>query len=98
MLYAVMGSRDQAVRQFQMCREVLQRDLGVLPAESTLALYEEILADRTPKRIDAPAGDPGVVESHRGGRRTSTGHAMIGRDWSHSTPWTTEERPGVHFL
>jgi DNA-binding SARP family transcriptional activator len=64
-LYAAMGSRDQAVRQFQMCREVLQRDLGLLPAESTRALYEEILADRTPKRIDAPAGDRGVVESHR---------------------------------
>ena len=64
-LYAAIGSRDQAVRQFQMCREVLQRDLGLLPAESTRAAYEEILADRTPKRIDAPAGDRGVVESHR---------------------------------
>ena len=81
MLYAVMGSRDQAVRQFQMCREVLQRDLGVLPAESTLALYEEILADRTPKRIDAPAGDPGVVESHRVAAAGPTrGTPMIGRD------------------
>ena len=64
-LYAAMGSRDQAVRQFQMCREVLQRDLGLPPAESTRALYEEILADRTPKPIDAPAGDRDVVESHR---------------------------------
>ena len=74
-LYAGMGSRDQAVRQFQTCREALQRELGLLPAEPTLALYEEILADRTPKRIDAPAGaqevidapagDGGVVESHR---------------------------------
>ena len=81
MLYAVLGSRDQAVRQFQMCREVLQRDLGVLPAESTLALYEEILADRTPKRIDAPAGDPGVVESHRVAAAGPTrGTPMIGRD------------------
>jgi hypothetical protein len=80
-LYAAMGSRDQAVRQFQMCREVLQRDLGVLPAESTLALYEEILADRTPKRIDAPAGDPGVVEPQPVAAAGPTlGPPMIGRD------------------
>jgi DNA-binding SARP family transcriptional activator len=64
-LYAQMGTRDQAVRQFQMCREVLQRELGLLPAASTLALYEKVLADPTPKRIDAPAGDRGVAESHR---------------------------------
>jgi DNA-binding SARP family transcriptional activator len=65
-LYAEMGTRDQAVRQFQMCREALQRELGLLPAESTLALYEEILADRTPKRLDAPAGDEGVVDAPAG--------------------------------
>jgi DNA-binding SARP family transcriptional activator len=80
-LYAEMGSRDQAVRQFQMCREVLQRELGLLPAKSTLALYEEILADRTSKRIDAPAGDRGVVESHREAAAGPTrGAPMIGRD------------------
>jgi DNA-binding SARP family transcriptional activator len=64
-LYAAMGTRNQAVRQFQMCREALQRELGLVPGESTLAVYEEILADRIPKRIDAPAGDREVVESHR---------------------------------
>jgi DNA-binding SARP family transcriptional activator len=79
-LYAAMGSRDQAVRQFQMCREVLQRELGLLPAESTLAIYEEILADRTPKRI-APAGDRGVVESDRVAAAGPTqGTPGIGRD------------------
>jgi DNA-binding SARP family transcriptional activator len=64
-LYAAMGTRNQAVRQFQMCREALQRELGLVPGESTLAVYEEILADRIPKRINAPAGDRGVVEPHR---------------------------------
>jgi DNA-binding SARP family transcriptional activator len=63
-LYAGMGTRDQAARQFQMCREVLQRELGLLPTESTVTLYNEILADRIPERIEAPVGDRAVVESH----------------------------------
>jgi DNA-binding SARP family transcriptional activator len=63
-LYAAVGTRDQAVRQFQTCREALQRELGLVPGESTRAVYEEILADRIPKRIDAPTGARGVVESH----------------------------------
>jgi DNA-binding SARP family transcriptional activator len=80
-LYAKVGTRDQAVRQFQTCREVLQRELGLLPAGSTLALYEEILADRVPKRIDAPADDRGVVESHRVAAAEPTrGTTKIGHD------------------
>jgi DNA-binding SARP family transcriptional activator len=80
-LYAEMGTRDQAVRQFQTCREVLQRDLGLLPAEPTRALYEEIVADRTPGRIDAPAGDRGVVDSHRAAAAGPSRDApMIGGD------------------
>jgi DNA-binding SARP family transcriptional activator len=79
-LYAAMGTRDQAARQFQMCREVLQQELGLLPTASTLALYEEILADRSPKRIDAPAGDLGVVEPHPVAAAGPTrGTPMIGR-------------------
>ena len=53
----------QRLRQFHLCREVVRRDLGLLPAESTGAAYEEILADRTPKRIDTQEGNRGVVES-----------------------------------
>jgi hypothetical protein len=80
-LYAAMGTRNQAVRQFQMCREALQGELGLVPGESTLAIYEEILADRIPKRIDAPAGDREVVESHRVTTAGPTlGTPMTGRD------------------
>jgi DNA-binding SARP family transcriptional activator len=80
-LYAAMGTRNQAVRQFQICREALQGELGLVPGESTLAVYEEILADRIPKRIDAPAGDREVVESHRVTTAGPTlGTPMTGRD------------------
>jgi DNA-binding SARP family transcriptional activator len=79
--YAAMGTRNQAVRQFQMCREALQRELGLVPGESTLAVYEEILADQIPKRIDAPVGDRGDVESHRVATAGPTlGTPMVERD------------------
>jgi DNA-binding SARP family transcriptional activator len=71
MLYAGTGSRDQAVRQFQSCREALQRELGLLPAEPTRALYDEVLADRTPQRIEAPAGDPEVIDAPAGDQGVS---------------------------
>ena len=50
-LYAGMGSRDQAVRQFQMCQDVLRRELDLPPEKPTAVLYEDILANRIPRRI-----------------------------------------------
>jgi DNA-binding SARP family transcriptional activator len=64
-LYAAMGTRNEAVRQFQTCREALQRELGLVPGESTRAVYDEILADRIPTRVDAPASDQVAIKSSR---------------------------------
>ncbi len=50
-LYAESGSRDQAVRQFQWCEDVLRRDLGLAPEGATLALHEEVLENRIPRRL-----------------------------------------------
>jgi DNA-binding SARP family transcriptional activator len=40
--YSRMGRRNQALREFQACQEVLKRELGVSPMRETVALYEQI--------------------------------------------------------
>jgi DNA-binding SARP family transcriptional activator/energy-coupling factor transporter ATP-binding protein EcfA2 len=44
MLYARNGRRAAALRQYQECVEVLQRELGVEPEAATRQLYRQILA------------------------------------------------------
>jgi len=45
-LYAALGRRGTALRQYQQCVNVLQRDLGVEPEAETKQLYQEILRQR----------------------------------------------------
>ena len=53
-LYARQGRAEAALRQFQTCREVLARELGVQPQAETEELYREI---RNRRRPLAPASD-----------------------------------------
>jgi DNA-binding SARP family transcriptional activator len=73
-LYAEVGTRNQAVRQFQLCRDVLHRELGLVPEESTLAVYQDVLAERIPRRSPAPERDRGPIEP----RRVLTGEQTLG--------------------
>jgi TolB-like protein len=43
-LYAVSGQRASALRQYERCRETLQRELGVAPEPETMAEYRRLLA------------------------------------------------------
>lgn len=45
-LHYLAGDRTRALRQFDRCVHALTKELGVHPAESTVALYEQIRADR----------------------------------------------------
>jgi DNA-binding SARP family transcriptional activator len=45
-LYARLGRRGSALRQYQLCVGVLQRELGVEPETDTRQLYQEILRRR----------------------------------------------------
>jgi DNA-binding SARP family transcriptional activator len=38
-LYLEMGHRELAIRQFQACRELLNKELGIQPMEETQAIY-----------------------------------------------------------
>ena len=45
-LHYLAGNRTEALRQFDRCVEILQKELSVKPAKRTLLLYERICADK----------------------------------------------------
>src|SRR5213078_1752665 len=45
-LYAAAGRRDAALRQYQVCVDTLQRELGTEPEADTRRLYQEVLGGR----------------------------------------------------
>lgn len=55
-LYVQLGRRASALRQYQICVGVLQRELGVEPEATTKELYREILRQR-------PSPAPATLES-----------------------------------
>jgi DNA-binding SARP family transcriptional activator len=45
-MYAEMGTADQAVRQFHLCKDVLRSELDLAPQPETVELYRDVLASR----------------------------------------------------
>lgn len=80
-LYALMGTPDQAVRQFHVCQEVLRRELDLAPQPETVSLYGEIMAsplslqpsrvDRIRDRVDLRCSSP---------VRAADGRPFVGRE------------------
>jgi ABC-type oligopeptide transport system substrate-binding subunit len=67
-LLAYDGQRGAALNQYEACRAILDRELGVEPDEATAQLYEEIqagdLADvrlRAARPVAVPASQPGFL-------------------------------------
>ncbi len=57
-LYAAAGNRAAALRQFEICITVLDRELGISPLPETRALYESILTGHTASRYIPPDRGP----------------------------------------
>jgi predicted ATPase/DNA-binding SARP family transcriptional activator len=57
-LYAATGDRGSALRQFEQCTAILERELGVGPLPETQSVYHAILETR-PLPETAPAATPG---------------------------------------
>jgi DNA-binding SARP family transcriptional activator len=74
-LYAETGSRDQAVRQFQLCRDALQRGLDLLPEAETVTLYRDVLANRIARRPPVAERHGAFGECHR---PPAADHALAG--------------------
>ena len=51
-LYFEQGNRSMALRQYQICRDSLQRELGVKPDDETERMYLEIQSGK--KVVSAP--------------------------------------------
>src|SRR5262249_41061463 len=59
-LYAGQGRRAAALRQYQVCIDILQRELGVEPEEATKQVYRELLPQSSAP-LAAPRADPHPV-------------------------------------
>jgi tetratricopeptide (TPR) repeat protein len=61
-LYCALGDRGAAIRQYQLCREVLARELAIEPLADTTALYERIIQgelELAPRPVSPPRLLPG---------------------------------------
>lgn len=54
-LYAQTDQRNAALRQYQTCVEVLEREVGIPPQRETSQLYEAIKANKPVSLLDTPA-------------------------------------------
>src|SRR6516165_10102348 len=84
-LYARQGRRAAALRQYQVCVDVIQRELGVEPEEATKQVYCELLPQPS-LRLASPQADAHPLpqprrrrlHAHRRSRSFTT--PLIGRD------------------
>jgi len=56
-LYAALGDRSAALRQYEQCCAALERELGVRPAPETFAAYQAILDPRS-QPVETPSSLP----------------------------------------
>jgi len=75
------GERDQSLRIFEQCRDMLQKDLGVAPLETTLTLYAKIREGNLWKTDESLRYPPPIYE----GRLFEVPYALteiplVGRD------------------
>jgi len=63
-LYAQQGRREAALKQYQTCVALLERELGMEPEEDTKQLYEEILRQGAKRKFAEKAGGrPAAADS-----------------------------------
>ena len=91
-LYTWSGHRGAAIKQYQECIRILERELGVYPLEETTALYEAIrdsiplekpqAIERPPEKITDRTAERGPVEAAAVPARPPSQHLlpMVGRD------------------
>jgi len=82
-LYAESGRRSTALRQYEMCVDLLSRELGVEPEAETRDLYRWLVAERTTKAPAIPR--PPRTPTSRAGRahgayRSPAATPLIGRE------------------
>jgi DNA-binding SARP family transcriptional activator len=64
-LYLRSGRRAAALRQYQVCVDVLQRELDVAPEPATKALYQEALTHDSPGPVAIATVEPALPDTGR---------------------------------
>ena len=80
-LYTLMGTPDQAVRQFHVCQDVLRRELDLAPQPETVSLYDEIIASPHSLQPSRADGVRDRVHLRRSSpAQTAAGPPFVGRE------------------
>jgi TolB-like protein/Flp pilus assembly protein TadD len=58
--YSAQGRQASALKQFEACRDILRRELGVEPETDTVALYRDIRQQRAAAPTRQGSGDTGI--------------------------------------
>jgi DNA-binding SARP family transcriptional activator len=80
-LYALMGTPEQAVRQFHVCQHVLRRELDLAPQPETISLHDQIIASPLslqPSQVDGERDRTGLGFSSSA--RIASGRPFVGRE------------------
>lgn len=91
-LFAANGQREQAIRQYDQCRAILEEELGVLPAAETEQLLASILANRDEHQERAKAA---TMPLHGFPAQVTT---FLGRDQEVSTLLNRLADPEVRLI
>ncbi|SFP39344.1 DNA-binding transcriptional activator of the SARP family [Mesorhizobium sp. NFR06] len=68
--YAAQGRINLALKQYDLCRDALQRDLRLMPEPETRELYEDLRARRSashslpPNQVSTPISEPARPPTH----------------------------------
>ena len=86
-LYAVTGQQAAALRQYQICVQTLDDELGVLPSAETTKLYERIRAGELAKAAESQASQVALGES----RSLTVSHTSLHNLPAQTTPFIGRE-------
>ncbi len=77
-LYLLAGQRALALRQYESCRQVLRRELSIVPMPETQALYQQIAAGAIAHHVPVGTGaGAGTGVENNSGSNASTGLAEL---------------------
>ena len=82
-LYAAIGDRAAALRQYETCVAILERELGVNPLPETQATYQAVLRSAAPIRIRQSVVLPSMPPLHAPLIGRVEALALLGAAWNH---------------
>lgn len=64
-VYTLQGNRAQAVRQFEICRQLLKKELGIEPEAETRTLFEQISSGKFAAPVKSASEDVSLQNSNQ---------------------------------